>query len=207
MTDRSVPGLCPARAALPKVHDYSTWFAPVRFARRIRGVTHRILTLSARLTYSPRHVYLREQQSSPGPAARPASEGSRVRRPAFQAAPRCQPPLWAAVAVGAAIVVYARSISGGFIWDDPFVLQQLRAIQSLRDLLTPPPIIPRFYFRPLIFVSYLFDRALGGEAPFWFHVSVLVFPTTNVVLAFVLARRLFADERMIAVGGSDVRDS
>ena len=110
--------------------------------------------------------------------------------------------MWAAVAVGAAIVVYARSLSGGFIWDDPLVLQQLRAIQSLRDLLIPPSVIPRFYFRPLIFVSYLFDRALGGEAPFWFHVSVLVFHAANVVLAFVLAKRLFTGERMIAAGGA-----
>jgi tetratricopeptide (TPR) repeat protein len=107
-----------------------------------------------------------------------------------------------AVAVGAAIVVYASSLSGGFIWDDPLVLQQLRAIQSLRDLLIPPPIIPKFYFRPLIFVSYLFDRSLGGEAPFWFHVSVLVFHAANIVLAFVLAERLFTGERMIAAGGA-----
>jgi tetratricopeptide (TPR) repeat protein len=106
------------------------------------------------------------------------------------------------VAVGAAAVVYARSLSGGFIWDDPLVLQQLRGIQSLRDLLLPPPIIPKFYFRPLIFVSYLLDRTLGGETPFWFHASVLVFHGINVVLAFVLAKRLFAEEQSIAVGGA-----
>jgi tetratricopeptide (TPR) repeat protein len=119
-----------------------------------------------------------------------------------RAAPRSEPPLWAAVAVGAAVVVYARSLSGGFIWDDPLVLQQLRPIQSLRDLLFPPPIIPKFYFRPLIFVSYLLDRTLGGETPFWFHASVLVFHAINVVLAFVLAKRLFAEEQLIAAGGA-----
>ena len=110
--------------------------------------------------------------------------------------------LWLAVAVGAALVVYARSLSGGFIWDDPIVLQQLRAIHSLRDLLLPPPIIPKFYFRPLIFLSYLLDRALGGETPFWFHASVLVFHGINVVLVFVLAKRLFADEQSVAAGAA-----
>jgi tetratricopeptide (TPR) repeat protein len=135
------------------------------------------------------------------------AEVSRVRGPASQgeparAAPGSEPLLWAAVAVGAALVIYARALSRGFIWDDPLVLQQLRAIQSLRDLLLPPPIIPKFYFRPLVFASYLFDRALGGETPFWFHASVLVFHVINVVLVFVLARRLLAEEPLIAAGGA-----
>jgi tetratricopeptide (TPR) repeat protein len=121
--------------------------------------------------------------------------------PAWAAAP-LEALLWAAVAVGAAVVVYGHSLGGGFIWDDPLVLQQLRAIQSLRDLLLPPPIIPKFYFRPVIFVSYLFDRALGGETPFWFHASVLTFHAINVVLVFVLARRLFPEEPLIAAGGA-----
>ena len=51
-------------------------------------------------------------------------------------------------------------------------------------------------------MSYLLDRALGGETPFWFHASVLVFHAVNVVLAFVVARRLFADEWLIAAGGA-----
>jgi tetratricopeptide (TPR) repeat protein len=113
-----------------------------------------------------------------------------------------KPQLWALVAVGAAVLVYARSLSGGFIWDDPLVLQQLRAIHSLRDLFVLPPVIPKFYFRPLIFVSYLFDRALGGETPFWFHASVLVFHAINVVLAFVLAKRLFPEEQLVAAGAA-----
>lgn len=113
---------------------------------------------------------------------------------------------WGVVAIGAAIaaalVVYARALNGGFIWDDPLVLQQLRAIRSLRDLFVLPPAIPRFYFRPLVFVSYLFDRALGGETPFWFHASVLFFHAVNIALVFLLGRRLFPDHRLIATSGA-----
>ena len=105
-------------------------------------------------------------------------------------------------AIGAALVVYAGVLSGGFIWDDPLVLQQLRAMQSLRDLFVLPPAIPRFYFRPVIFLTYLFDRTLGGETPFWFHASVLVFHAINVLLVFVLAQRLFRDDRLIPAGGA-----
>jgi hypothetical protein len=111
-------------------------------------------------------------------------------------------PAAAAVAMAAAVVVYLPSLRGGFIWDDPLVLQQLRAIGSPRDLFILPPIIPKFYFRPLVFVTYLLDRALGGETPFWFHVSVLVFHVINVLLVWLLARRLFAGNGVIAAGGA-----
>lgn len=111
-------------------------------------------------------------------------------------------PAAAAVAIVAAVAVYLPSLRGGFIWDDPLVLQQLRAIGSLRDLFILPPVIPKFYFRPLVFVTYLFDRALGGETPFWFHVSVLVLHVINVLLVWVLARRLFAGNGLIAAGGA-----
>lgn len=108
----------------------------------------------------------------------------------------------AAVAVVAAIALYVPSLQGGFIWDDPLVLQQLRAITSWHDLFVLPAAIPKFYFRPFIFVTYLFDRALGGEHPFWFHASVLAFHVANVLLVCILATRLFAAQWLIAAGGA-----
>jgi len=111
-------------------------------------------------------------------------------------------PAAAVVAMIAAVAVYLPSLRGGFIWDDPLVLQQLRAIGSLRDLFVLPAVIPKFYFRPLVFVTYLLDRALGGETPFWFHVSVLAFHVANVLLVWLLARRLFADNGLVAAGGA-----
>lgn len=82
------------------------------------------------------------------------------------------------------------------------MLQQLRAIRSWHDLFLLPPIIPKFYFRPVIFVSYLADRSLGGETPFWFHVSVLAFHTINVLLVWLLAYRLFPHDWLIPAGGA-----
>lgn len=108
----------------------------------------------------------------------------------------------AAVAVVAALAVYTPSLNGGFIWDDPLVLQQLRAIGSLRDLFILPPIIPKFYFRPIVFATYLVDRALGGETPFWFHASVLAFHTGNVLLVWIFASRLFPRQWLIPAGGA-----
>src|SRR5262249_52843591 len=62
--------------------------------------------------------------------------------------------------------------------------------------------IPRYYYRPLIFVSYLVDRALGGEAPFWFHLSVVAFHALNCLLVFRLAQHLFRDDVTIAAGSA-----
>lgn len=108
----------------------------------------------------------------------------------------------AAIAVFSALLVYARSLHGGFIWDDPLVLEQLRAIQSWRDLFVPPAIIAKFYFRPVIFLSYLFDRSLGGENPFWFHFSVVALHAINVLLVWRLACRLFPRDWLIPAAGA-----
>jgi len=102
-------------------------------------------------------------------------------------------PLWAWVAgvVVVAFLVYAPTLGYGFIWDDPIVLDQLRAIHGLGDLLFPPAIIPKFYYRPLIFLTFLLDRTLGGETPFWFHFTVVFGNAVNTGLVCWLGWRLF----------------
>jgi tetratricopeptide (TPR) repeat protein len=108
----------------------------------------------------------------------------------------------ALVPVVAAIAVYLPALRNGFVWDDPLVLQQLRAIQSPTDLFVLPPAIPRYYFRPLIFITYWFDRTFAGEVPYWFHASVVGWHALNTFLVFLLARRLFAADWLIASGGA-----
>jgi hypothetical protein len=108
----------------------------------------------------------------------------------------------ALVPVVAAVAVYLPALHNGFIWDDPLVLQQLRAIHSVGDLVVLPAAIPRYYFRPLIFVSYWFDRSLIGEVPYWFHASVIGWHALNTLLVFVLARRLFPGDWLTASGGA-----
>jgi len=109
----------------------------------------------------------------------------------------------ALLTVALGIVVYIPALSNGFVWDDPLVLVQLRAMHGLGDLIVMPPQIPRFYYRPLIFVSYLVDRALGGETPFWFHGSVVAVHSLNCLLVFHLAKKLFrADVAVATISGA-----
>ncbi len=117
--------------------------------------------------------------------ARPASISA--------SAPAAAPAwLWGAGVAVIAALVYLPALRNGFIWDDPLVLEQLRAIHGWRDLVFPPNAIPRYYFRPLIFLSFLFDRALGGETALAFHCSVVALHALNTALVWWLGVRLFA---------------
>ena len=142
----------------------------------------------------------RAPRSRPRAAQRPqpSPQGQRAASPP---SPTAAVPL-AVAAILAAVAVYLPALRNGFIWDDPLVLQQLQAIHSLRDLFILPPIIPHFYFRPLIFLSYLLDRELGGGTPWWFHASVIAMHAVNTALVFALARRLFTGDRLIAAGSA-----
>jgi tetratricopeptide (TPR) repeat protein len=103
---------------------------------------------------------------------------------------------WAAplgVAV-AALLAYANSLGNGFVWDDPIILsRQLVVFRSLGDVLVPPRDIPQFspdYYRPLTIATYLLDRAVGGEQPFVFHLSVVILHAATAVLVYLLAMDL-----------------
>lgn len=110
------------------------------------------------------------------------------------AASSANPLYWIAPALVAA-AVYLGSLGNGFVWDDPLVLAQLRVIQGPADLVIVPRGIPHLYYRPVVFASYLVDRGLGGERPFWFHLSVVAWHVLATVLVFFLAQRLFRAAR------------
>jgi predicted negative regulator of RcsB-dependent stress response len=111
-------------------------------------------------------------------------------------------PIAAAIAIAAAVLVYLPALRNGFVWDDPLVLQQLRAMRSWADLVIMPPQVPRYYYRPLIFVSYLIDRGLGGDAPFWFHASVILVHAFNCLLVYRLALYLFPEQPAIGAAAA-----
>lgn len=110
---------------------------------------------------------------------------------------------WAMLAVvAAAIVAYLPALRNGFVWDDPLVLRQMRAMVAWSDLVVMPPEVPAYYYRPFIFVTYFIDRALGGETPFWFHLSVVLLHALNSVLVLRLALRLFGPDLPLATASA-----
>jgi hypothetical protein len=110
--------------------------------------------------------------------------------------------VYALVPMAVAFLTHAGALRHGFIWDDPLVFEQLRAFRGLGDVLALPDAVPKFYYRPLIFATLLLDRTLGGEAPFWFHASVLAWHAAATGLVFVLGRALLGPERAIEAGAA-----
>jgi hypothetical protein len=78
----------------------------------------------------------------------------------------------------AATAAYLPALGNGFVWDDPLILEnQLPAFRTWADVLVPPRNLPHsgsFYYRPLVFSSYLFDRWAGGGSPIAFHATPII---------------------------------
>jgi len=117
------------------------------------------------------------------------------------AAPAASPPdtwAWAApLLVGlAALLAYANSLGNGFVWDDYIILtRQLVVFRSAGDVLAPPRDIPQFspdYYRPVTVATYLLDRAVGGDRPFAFHLSVVLAHSATSVLVYFFALQLLS---------------
>jgi tetratricopeptide (TPR) repeat protein len=104
-------------------------------------------------------------------------------------------PLAAALVVaGLALITFAPALGNGFVWDDKLILaKQLSAFPTVADVFFPPANIPqysRFYYRPLVVLTYLVDDALGGGAALPFHVTPLLVHVLVCVLLFFLLHRL-----------------
>ncbi len=95
------------------------------------------------------------------------------------------------IAILAAFGVYYNALSNGFIWDDPIVLErQVPAFLSAKDIFFPPAGIPEFggnYYRPLVILSFIIDKAIWGNSPFGFHLTVVLLHILNTVLVFFLS--------------------
>ena len=84
-------------------------------------------------------------------------------------------------------VVYANSFGNQFVFDDIYLVegnQRLRNI-DLSLLISS--------YRPLRDFSYAIDFALWGEGPFGFHLTNLLLHAGNVLLVFILIRRMTED--------------
>lgn len=94
----------------------------------------------------------------------------------------------------AALGVYYNALSNDFIWDDPIIVErQATAFLSVKDIFLPPAGIPEFgthYYRPLVMLSFIIDKAIWGDSPFGLHLTVVLFHILNTILVFFLARFL-----------------
>lgn len=101
-----------------------------------------------------------------------------------------------AAAASFAGIAYLNALHNPFVYDDERTILDNGSIWNVWDLRT---IVRHEATRPIVNFSYAIDRALGGAAPFGFHLTSVLLHALNVTLLFRLVWHLTAD------GGSDGR--
>ncbi len=95
--------------------------------------------------------------------------------------------------LAASLGAHANTLANGFVWDDEVVVlgtPESRDLSRLATALTSPDEV-RPYYRPLTRASFLVDHALWGLDARGFHAVNVAIHALNVLLLFVLGRRLF----------------
>ena len=101
-----------------------------------------------------------------------------------------------------AVAVFANSLGHAFVWDDteailanPFLVSPGAWWRCFgRDFGLELLHVPVGYYRPLVFLSFIFNYAIGGLNPLVFHLTNVLLHGVNTVLVLALVARL-ADRR------------
>ncbi|MDR0735938.1 MAG: hypothetical protein LBF51_03740 [Zoogloeaceae bacterium] len=103
-----------------------------------------------------------------------------------------QTRLLSGLAVLAALLLYARVLGYGYLYDDMFIFQG--TISTLLDAFDLDalfrPFLTMSYFRPLTLFSFWLDIALVGDRPGFLHAVNLALFLANILLVFSICRRL-----------------
>ena len=108
-----------------------------------------------------------------------------------------------------AFAVFANSLGHDLVWDDVPIIRENSFLVSPgawwrcfgRDFGLEIIRQPAGYYRPAVFLSIVLNHALGGAAPFGYHLFNVALHGINVVLLFLLLTRL-AGRRMAALGAA-----
>ncbi len=107
----------------------------------------------------------------------------------------------------AAVAVYANSIWNGFAYDDNFIIATNTRVHQLRDLkaIWLTPYWPFFgsqlgLYRPFAIFAFAVEWALGGGAPWLFHLVNVLLNASVSVLVFLLVEKLFTYRAAFAAG-------
>ncbi len=108
--------------------------------------------------------------------------------------------------VCAAVVVYLGAVANGFVLDDRGIIVQNPLVQSpataWRAFLEPywPAAVGSGQYRPLGILSFAIDRAIAGDAAWWYHLVNVTWHALTSLLVVRLASAL-ADTRTAWLAG------
>lgn len=97
-----------------------------------------------------------------------------------------------------AVAVYANSLGHDFVWDDDPVILKNEFLAAPgawwkcfgRDFGQEIVNRPVGYYRPLVFLSFILNHAIGGREPFVYHLSNVLLHGLITVLVFFLIRQM-----------------
>jgi tetratricopeptide (TPR) repeat protein len=121
-------------------------------------------------------------------------------------APAEESRVWLALPLLASIAAYAIVATGGFVWDDfflivnsPLVTGQGSWVEHFSQPFSNNPLQEaRSFFRPLITLSYWLDFRVWGGWPGGFHLTNLALHMAFVLLLFALCQRAGAGRPVAA---------
>jgi len=122
-----------------------------------------------------------------------------------------RPGVLLAAAIAAVVTAYSPAVRVSYLWDDwPLIVDQgavhqIRVGENFRKPFwgpSPTGVRGAPYYRPLVTTSYSVDWALGGGAPWIFHLVNLAAHAGVVALVFALARRGGARPAAAALGAA-----
>ena len=101
----------------------------------------------------------------------------------------------AVLVAGLALLAFANSFEGDFVFDD---IQEIESNPALHRLWPPWEILTRSNApaRPLPYLSFAFDRSLWGTSPFGYHVTNLAIHIAGALALFGLARLTLSSPRL-----------
>jgi len=105
--------------------------------------------------------------------------------------------LWLALILVAGFLMYVPSLDYGFVFDDDNILQSDRLPESLPEALAA--VVNPLGYRPVRDASYVLDRTLGGDRPFVFHLSNLLYHLLALLAAWLVLRRVTQSRLVSAV--------
>jgi tetratricopeptide (TPR) repeat protein len=92
----------------------------------------------------------------------------------------------------ATLLLYSVSLFNQFVVDDEVIIvnnPQTLSLRNLPDVWLAPDVI-KPYYRPLNRATYLLDYRIAGMHPAWYHGVNIVIHLGNVLLLYLIARRL-----------------
>src|SRR5207249_9439863 len=91
------------------------------------------------------------------------------------------------------LAVWSPVVTHGLLWDDPVILERQLPGLTVAKVFAPPAGIYQWtyhYYRPLVQLTLLGDRALYGSEPFGYHLTVLLLHAAAAWAVYALARRI-----------------